>query len=55
MNDDFGVGMRVELVAALFKPTPQFWKIVDFAVVDDPDAFVFVVDGLVATGQVNNA
>jgi hypothetical protein len=33
----------------------QFREVVDFAVENDPNGPIFVVDGLVATGEVDNA
>src|SRR5262249_32201466 len=55
MHDDFGIGVGVKLVAAGDQFFAQFREIVDFAVEHDPDRLVFVVDGLVSAGEVNDA
>src|SRR5262245_60282120 len=54
MDDDFGVGIRAELMAAREQPPAQFGKIVNLAVEDYPDRAVFVGDWLMARGQVND-
>ena len=51
MNNNFCVGMSIEMVAASFEFASQLGKIVDFTVKNDPDALVFVVNGLAAAGK----
>ena len=55
MNDDFGIGLGVEAMAALFQFRAKFGKIVDLAVVNDPRAAVFVENGLVPARQIDDA
>src|SRR5208337_3007584 len=54
MNDDFGIGVGVEAVAAVFELRAKFGKVVDLAVVNDPGAAVFVENGLMASGKVDD-
>src|SRR5581483_7629216 len=55
MNDDFGVGVRGKAMAAGFQVRTKLLEIVDLAVVDDPNGFIFVEDGLVPAGQIDDA
>ena len=55
MNDDFGIGLGVEAMTALFQFGAELRKIVDFAIEDDPRAAVFVEYRLVAAGKVDDA
>jgi hypothetical protein len=55
MNDDFGVAMRVELVTTVHELLAQFSEIIDFAVKNDPNAAIFVVNGLMPAGEINDA
>src|SRR5208337_3141769 len=55
MNDDFGVAVGVEAMAAAFEFGAEFGKVVNFAVEDDPGAAVFVEDRLMAAGEINDA
>ena len=55
MDDHFGVGVGIEAMAGLFEFLAQLGEIVNFAVEHHPDGFVFIVDGLVAAGQVDDA
>ncbi|SRR6266446_1445719 len=54
MDNDFGVAARAEFMALRLQFVPQRLKIVNLAVEDDPNALVFVADGLVTTGHVND-
>src|SRR5438874_13733965 len=54
MNNAFCIGVSVEMVATSFEFAPQLEKIVDFTVENDPDALVFVVNGLSAAGKVDD-
>src|SRR5262249_17894458 len=54
MQDGFGVAAGPVVVAGGRQFRPQFGMIVDFAVVDDPDAAVFVGHRLVSTLDVYN-
>src|SRR5262249_5900382 len=54
MDDDFGVGMRAELMASREEPLAQFLEVVNLAVEDHPDRAVFVDDRLTARGQIND-
>jgi hypothetical protein len=55
MDDALGVGIRIERMSALLKFPTQFLEVVYLAVEDDPDRLILVVDGLVATGKVDDA
>ncbi len=48
MNDDLGVGLRLENVALAAKRAPQFLIVINLAVEDDPDASVLIGKRLVA-------
>ena len=47
--------LRSEAMAAAFEVGTKLGKVVDLAVVDDPGAAVFVEDGLVAAGEIDDA
>src|SRR5262249_22797400 len=53
-NDGFRVAMRAEPVPSTAQLRPQFLVVVDFAIEDDPDGRVFVVDRLLAGRQIND-
>jgi hypothetical protein len=55
MYDYFGIGLRIELVAAPLQIAAQLDVIKDFAVVAYPNTAVLVANGLLAAGQVNDA
>src|SRR5438445_7121539 len=55
MDNGFGIGVGTENVAAGAQLVAQLDEVINFAVIDDPDGFVFVGDGLVAGGKINNA
>ncbi len=55
VDDDFGVRASAKVVTASFECRAQLREVVDFAVVDDPDAPVLVVDGLPAAAEVDDA
>jgi hypothetical protein len=55
MNNDFGIGICVEAMAALLQLRAQLGKIVDLAVVYDPRAAVFVEYRLVSARKVDDA
>ena len=54
VDDDFGVAAGVEDVAERLQFGDEFLVVVDFAVEDDADALVFVVQRLLAGGQVDD-
>jgi hypothetical protein len=54
VHDDFGVAAGVEDVAERLQFGDQFLIVVDFAVEDDANALVFVVQRLLAGGQVDD-
>ena len=54
MDNNLRVSVSIEMVATSFEFAPQLEKIVDFTVENDPDAFVFVVNRLVAAGKVDD-
>ena len=54
VDDDFGVAAGVEDVAQRLQFRDEFLIVVDFAVEDDADALVFVVQRLLAGGQVDD-
>jgi hypothetical protein len=51
MDDDFSVAAGVEGVAQRLQFRDQFLVVVDFAVEDDADGFVFVIKRLLAGGE----
>ena len=55
MDDDFGVGMGSEPVAAAFELGAQRRKVVDLAVEDDPHRAVLVRQRLLPRGDVDDA
>ena len=55
MEDGFGVAVRAVAMAAGLEFLPKIAMVVDFAVVDDAQGFVFVRDGLMAGSEVNDA
>src|SRR5208282_2116167 len=54
MNDDFGVGVSVEAVASAFEFGAEFGKVVNLAVVYDPGGAVFIENGLMASGEIDD-
>ena len=54
VDDDFGVAAGVEHVAERLQLRDQFLVVVDLAVEDDAHAVVFVVERLLAGGQVDD-
>ena len=50
VNNHFGVRPCPEMMAALFKFSAQFLKVIDLAVKDHPDRFFGVGHGLVSAG-----
>jgi len=55
MHEDLGVRLRVKPVATPLQFLSQVGIIEDLAVVNDPDGLVFVVNGLITPGQVEDA
>lgn len=55
VNDNFGVGLGLELVSGGDELLAEFGGVVDFAVVGDPDGAVFVGKGLVAACKIDDA
>src|ERR1019366_5893402 len=54
MNDDFGVGVGVEAMAAAFELGAEFGKVVNLAVENVPGAASFVENGRIASGKVDD-
>ena len=54
VHDDFGVAAGMKRVAQRLQFGDQFLIVVDFTVEDDADAVVFVVERLLAGGQIND-
>jgi hypothetical protein len=54
MNDDFRIGICAKNVSERFQGSPKFWKVIDFSVKNNPDAFIFVTKGLFAGYKVND-
>ncbi len=55
MDDDFGIGIRREVVALALQLPAKFGEVVDFAVVGDPDRAVFVAHWHVpVSGKIEN-
>ena len=55
VNDDFGVGRRVERWPAASSSRAQLAEVVDLAVEHDPDRAVLVVNRLMAGRQIDDA
>ena len=55
MNENFGIGMRIEAVPARFQLMPQLHVIEDLAIENDPDVAILVMDRLLAAGEVDDA
>ncbi len=55
VNDDLSITMGVKLMAAGFEFAAQLREVVYLAIEDDPNALVFVVNGLVAAREIDNA
>src|SRR5579862_5108844 len=55
MHNNFRIGVRRESVPALLQFGAQFRKVIDLAVINDPNRFIFVEDGLVPTREIDNA
>ena len=54
MDDDFGIATGAESMAQGFEFRHQFLEVVDFAVEDDDHRAVFVEQGLLTAGQVDD-
>src|SRR3990170_1169790 len=54
MHDAFGVGIGAKVVVLLIQVGAQLLVVVAFTVVDNGDGFIFVEDGLVAAGHVDD-
>ncbi len=54
VKDALGVGFGGEAMAAAFEIRTQLGKVVDFAVEDDPGTAIFVEDGLMSAGNVDD-
>src|ERR1700741_1853101 len=54
MDDNFRVVLSIKLMPAVLEFGPQFRKVVDFTVVDDPGRAILVEHGLVAARDINN-
>lgn len=55
MNNHLRIAVGVEVVAAALQLLAQLRKVIDFAVEHDPHTTIFVVNGLAAAGEVDNA
>ena len=55
VDNDLGVGVGVKAMTAAFEFGPKLGKVIDFTVKHHPDRPVFIEDGLMAAGNVNNA
>jgi hypothetical protein len=55
MNDDFCIAMGVEVVATSFEFGSQLGKVINLAIEDRPYRLVFVVNGLLTAGYVDDA
>src|SRR5437016_2176806 len=55
MNDDLGIGPRIETMTLPLEGGSQAFEVIDFAVEDDPNRTIFVMDRLMACGQIDNA
>src|SRR5437868_7017955 len=55
MHDDLSIRVGVEVVSPTLKFLSQFRKVVNLAVIDDPNTLVFVVNGLVTATNINDA
>jgi len=55
VDDSFGIGLGVEAMVLLRESVEQGLIVVYFAVEDNPDGLVFVVNGLIPAGEVDDA
>src|SRR5579862_2303664 len=55
MDDDLGIAVRIKKMPALFQLTPQLKEVIDLPVEHHPDGAVFVVNGLRAAGEIDDA
>jgi hypothetical protein len=55
MDDDLRIAMGVELVSTRFEISAQFQKVINFSIENNPDGPVFIVNGLPASGDINDA
>src|ERR1700694_2577209 len=55
MDDSLGITLSAIAVAPGLEIVAQILVVIDFAVEDDPNAFVFVADGLVAGLDIDDA
>ena len=51
MYNDLGVRVRLEAVAVPFQFDPQLSKIINFAIISDPDRPIFIAHRLFACGR----
>ena len=55
MDNDFRISVGIELVSSCLQVSAQFGEVINFPVENDPDALVFIVNGLATAGKINNA
>src|ERR1700739_1568957 len=55
VDNGFGIRVGAKDVAAGAKFVAQLNEVINFPVVDDPDSFIFIGDGLVPGREVDNA
>src|SRR6202167_1235755 len=55
MNNHFRIGVGAEVMATAFELRAQVGKVINLAVEHDPRAAIFVEDGLMASGEVDDA
>src|SRR5207237_9810060 len=55
MDNRFSIALRAITVAPRLELRAQFAVIIDFAVIDDPQALILVADGLMPSAHIDNA
>ena len=55
MNQNLGICLGIELVSHGYQQCPEFRVVEDFAIENQPDGFVFIMNGLISTGKINDA
>ena len=55
MNDAFSVGVGIKRVASLFEIVAKLFEVINLSVKHDPDRFVFVMNRLMPTREVDDA
>src|SRR5437899_12148968 len=55
VNDDLGVSIGIKTMTLGLEARPQFGKVINLSIKNDPDRSVFVMDWLPASGKIDDA